>query len=550
MHNSNRQFPHGNPVLIPPTGNMPGTFYVRSKDTSQLVWQSHKIPSSQESVRIDVWHGKFIGHARNWAVLPEGNYAISWQEENDVQPVPQGFLAISSTTIFDEPTDSWAQWPVEQTAWQMDGQWQIDADGARPFAGPSHIFQAGAMHGKLNAKVQASHNTSLPTSWGLIIRHYSATHYLKLLCLLSTDCLDISLLRYYQNSEGNTDSTRLAGGTVPHNPGHIYTCTWHFNGQQHDILLDDTLICTAQDGNMGGVDIVGLWADSPSVTIIQTTLTTTQATAACVIENDNYIAEIRPGNVRHIRFKTRGIVLPDICWDSGIQFGHIGSSEIKFTQGARLHETACGSVGRAVEWHGPMPKSVEQSEDVRLWFYSEFGGPPEGGKLSVYPLLVDVPYGTKDGPAGVGDTSWRWLAQVVAPWGGPSGTPGTGPIADIDYDTSIPGVGYMMGGHEPPPQWLNIDITDIAQAWSSGTLDNKGMLVNMHHGANLSAQAATATFVLKFGKHVPQIWCIDGQTGKPAAVPLPPGSDTLHVSLPGGTGKLFCMTKPPLIINR
>ena len=81
---------------------------------------------------------------------------------------------------------------------------------------------------------------------------------------------------------------------------------------------------------------------------------------------------IRPGNVHQLhppaadhRRGTRPTPDTDVLWESGIQFGHIGGSEIKFTQGAALDLLAGGPVVDLVRWHGPMPRFVDQDRDVR-----------------------------------------------------------------------------------------------------------------------------------------------------------------------------------------
>ena len=116
---------------------------------------------------------------------------------------------------------------------------------------------------------------------------------------------------------------------------------------------------------MGGVTVVGLFAEPETVAWRQFGMTTTRAVPVHTIRQEEYEAVIRPGNIQRLKLLKSPAPDQDLCWESGIQFGHIGGSEIKFTQAARLDLICDGLALSQMRWEGPMPKFVDQSEDIR-----------------------------------------------------------------------------------------------------------------------------------------------------------------------------------------
>ena len=95
--------------------------------------------------------------------------------------------------------------------------------------------------------------------------------------------------------------------------------------------------------------------------------------------------------------------------------------------------------------------------------------------LFASPLLIDIPdYGTSDGPASVGEVSWKYREQSVTGWG----TLGTelvnGPVKDEDYDSAAE-VAQSYG--KTVGTIVEIDITSIVSDWYTGASDNYGLLL-------------------------------------------------------------------------
>jgi hypothetical protein len=137
------------------------------------------------------------------------------------------------------------------------------------------------------------------------------------------------------------------------------------NGRRHSIGINDLTLLEAQDGYMGGVTVVGLFSETSAVAWSRWAMRTSQPVPTGEVTYPHYHAAIRPGNIHRLCLTDSDAPQQNLCWESGIQFGHIGGSEIKFSQNARLIQTCRGHALTQYRWEGAMPKFVDQANDVR-----------------------------------------------------------------------------------------------------------------------------------------------------------------------------------------
>jgi hypothetical protein len=122
------------------------------------------------------------------------------------------------------------------------------------------------------------------------------------------------------------------------------------------------------------VENVGLFASDPGVIFRDIRFRSGYHVARQVVRGRHYEAVIRPGNIGEVYFPHSDRPHQNICWDSGLQFGHIGGSEIKGNVDARLRVIESGPVRTLVRWSGPMPHSANQRSDIRgqAWGWAAF----------------------------------------------------------------------------------------------------------------------------------------------------------------------------------
>lgn len=346
---------HGNPTIRIPFSHQGGRAIVRAREKHEDLWISHGMPAGVDATQVDVSHGYFAGSAVGCACLPIGTYDVYWtgarrERDNTADPQCIGGFDVRERTLTD------------CASFTSEGGWQV------PRSLPNGQFAAyfwGAMHGTLAATFERRHASS-ESRWGLIARHYNAFHHMRVVCSERDGKQVIQLVRL-ANEPPDRVSHRVIAEQVLARCGEApQTLSWSFNGDRHIVSINDIQVIDARDSYMGGVEIIGVFSSDPGIRCVQARVYTTQWTLRHTIARPRYVASIRPGNVDRLSFAMPdGQMSPNICWDSGIQFGHIGGSEIKFTQGARLDLIDEGKVATSVAWQGPMPKFVDQSHDVR-----------------------------------------------------------------------------------------------------------------------------------------------------------------------------------------
>ena len=344
---------HGNPTLTTPTRHDGGRLLVFRE--SDLLWRSHDLPPDTDAVRVDAWEGRFIGPARGWSMLAAGGYHATWDPGSAGGAFATKFVVEPRTvffTVFEHAADE---------AWLASGAWEDAPGGRAAVGGRAWLFRAGPTHGILDVVFAPTDGAGPGTCFGLIARHYSHAAHLRLTCEITETGRRLTLV--CQEAAEDPSGHPLAKATRETSAGPV-RLSWAFNGERHEICDDDTRVLEAFSPFMGGVDVVGLYAD-PGVAVVTAAQTTTQWVPVLTIERDTYSARIRPGNVHELALCPAGRTHRNIFWDSGIQYGHIGGSEIKFAQAARQHRTDQGPVADVVEWQGPMPKFVDQATDVR-----------------------------------------------------------------------------------------------------------------------------------------------------------------------------------------
>jgi len=114
---------------------------------------------------------------------------------------------------------------------------------------------------------------------------------------------------------------------------------------------------------------------------------------------------------------------------------------------------------------------VVTSARLRLYLYA-LGEPGNGQSVSAAPLLVAIPdYGTGDGNVQTGTVCWAYRSYTDLAWGGDTNE---GPVAGLDYDD---GQEVTVTVPAETGQWMEWDITTIAQSWYSGALANNGLVL-------------------------------------------------------------------------
>ena len=369
---------HGNPTLLLPGGATAGQVVVVSDDAGRAVWRSHALATGRTAVCVDVRDGRFCGPGRGWSILPPGRYRAP-AAGGGVEVVAQRSIAAR----FDAAP---AHWMPPGTAWHLDGAWQVrggrtggivaggaGAGGAGKRAGGcAWLFVDAAMHATVTARFTEPRSPS-PARWGLIARHYNDAHHLRVELCRGTDQVAVSLLRRAADADPEHGPRTLAQAVTAPDPDQPHELQWHFNGTRHEVRVDGAVLFTAADGFMGGVEIVGLFAESAAAATWHSfSVVSSQWVPRHVVSRGAYAAVVRPGNVHQLCLSDDPVRRParldphgNVFWESGLQVGHIGGSEIKFTQGAALDLLARGAVADLVRWRGPMPRFVDQDADVR-----------------------------------------------------------------------------------------------------------------------------------------------------------------------------------------
>ncbi|MCC6679908.1 MAG: hypothetical protein IT445_03300 [Phycisphaeraceae bacterium] len=323
------------------------------------LWCSHEVAAGTDAVQLGAWDGEFLANAKAWALLPPGEYLAHWQ------PVEGPGIDLESLRV-----EVMAQWTDHHendspwSAWVHDGEWKRKPSGFAATNATAYMFREAAMHGEFKATFVPC-LTSNNEEFGLIIRHYNAAAHVRLIGQLTATGGQLQLQCFKQHP-GEMVRPQIIVRHEWVNRHEKLELSWSFNGSQHVVRMNGSPVFSARENFMGGVDVVGLLA-SPGICVEQSELTTSQQVSWHTIKRPQYSALIRPGNIRRIELSDSGLKPLQVFWESGIQYGHIGGSEIKFTQAARQHMIVDGPVCTTVRWDGPMPKFVEQSDDVRGW---------------------------------------------------------------------------------------------------------------------------------------------------------------------------------------
>jgi len=369
---------HGNPTLVLPLRHRGGRAILRRDGSSEPVWISHGIAAGQDAVRVDVWNGTFAGDALHGAVVPAGTYCVDWQQRGgSVKTIAR--ISILPTTVFDWTFDPSTDDPSEaHPEWEWRGTWNpAGANRLVPRAERS-AFQEGAMHGSWSATFNISGDVRSPVQFGMMSRYYNAFHHVRVGVSFSEGIWSVRLSRVANEPPDAASSTTIAEKMLSAAPSFPLTIRWEMNGERHAVFVNDLPMFVARDGYMGGVEVVGFFLGDERTSCTRAWMETTQPVIRHDIDRPSYRASIRPGNIDRIFLKESNAPKQNICWESGIQYGHIGGSEIKFTQGASQSLIDEGPVATTVTWQGPMPKFVERSDDVRGYargmatFYQEY----------------------------------------------------------------------------------------------------------------------------------------------------------------------------------
>ncbi|MCC7352081.1 MAG: hypothetical protein IT446_16090 [Phycisphaerales bacterium] len=370
LNDQNLATDHGNPLIVLPAAHSGGRVMVVHPSSRSPLWVSHGFSTDRQAVRVDVWQGRFTASATGWSVLAAGRYEVAWVGSDPSSPgAPLAMINVAADRLFDTsfiPTD---RNPSEMTHDRLHPAWEIRPDD---MDGYTSAYCAGAMHGVFHATFehQAHPCGSARPRFGLVARYYNRFHHMRLSCTLEGANWVFRLLRLANQPPDLESALVLAecsissAGNLFFAPGASLKIQWDMNGNRHDIRVNDQPLLSARDNYMGGVDVVG-WFASDGVACARAAMDTTQSVARFTIVRPAYRADIRAGNIDRLFLRQSAEPDRNICWESGIQFGHIGGSEIKFTQSADLRLIEDGPVATTVAWDGPMPKFSEQADDVR-----------------------------------------------------------------------------------------------------------------------------------------------------------------------------------------
>lgn len=352
---------HGNPTLIlPPLAGPRSVRLRRGGGDGAVVWRAHDVADGVDAVSIDVWHGSFEGDLGGASLLPIGRYEPECADAGGrVQRMP-AFDVVERVRFDVDLTTIDAAALADARAQQAHGPWQAGPSGLEAPTGTGHLFRDGAMHGVLSARWSLAGGDA---AFGLIARHYNAANHVRLECHAAADAIRLTLVLITGASITEAERTVLAEGRAPRSVE--VEVVWDLNGRRHVVEMNGRPVLHAHDGTMGGVTIVGLHTGPGAARARRFRMGSTQHVPVFDVAWPEYTARIRPGNISALMLEHSSAPDQNLCWESGIQFGHIGGSELKFTQGATMHRVAEGPVASVVRWEGPMPKFVEQSEDVR-----------------------------------------------------------------------------------------------------------------------------------------------------------------------------------------
>ncbi|MBN1555331.1 MAG: hypothetical protein JXA11_11340 [Phycisphaerae bacterium] len=403
------EFPHGNPHLpLPSSSTQPRQVIVTDRDTAQTVWRSRPLCNDRDSVRVDVWDGEFLGPCRGGCLLPQGFYEATFLDAAG-GAFDRASLRIAEKQVFSgDLTKSLTSSFASDVEWRTDGQWRTTADGISAENERAFLFVDGAMHGCLRAEFVRPSLPAVDATWGLIVRHYNAFSHLRLLFTHKEGRLHVRLVEVCNKPPDRDGCTVLDEAELDVSAGQYVEVAWSMNGSRHDVAIDGKAILNAQRDLMGGVTVMGLFADPKTAFWQRLAMTTTRAEPTFTVRHDDYEAVIRPGNIHQLRLLRSGAPEQNLFWESGIQFGHIGGSEIKFSQSARLDLLTEGPAVRQVRWRGPMPKFVERDDDVRGWSHGLASFYPDKIVLADYVVPwvrrsvgpdFDLLAGILDGPA-------------------------------------------------------------------------------------------------------------------------------------------------------
>ena len=303
--------------------------------------------------------------------------------DTDAGPATAGRLQVTAQLLleadFAAPQRAWLP---PAAAWHCDGSWRPQpgrapgivpsaaraspASAGRPPGECAYLFVDAAMHAAISARFTAP-GAGSAAAWGLIARHYNDGNHIRLTLRRAGAGLTLRLERRAAAADPGSRPRVLATAQVPAAaPGG--ELSWHFNGTRHEVALNGAALLTADDGFMGGVEIVGLFADADAAAPPvwhSFAVASSQWVAKHVVRRGAYAAVVRAGNIHRLHLAPAPAPQPapllpaaldprtNLFWESGLQVGHVGGSEIKFTQGAALELLAQGPVADLVRWRRP-----------------------------------------------------------------------------------------------------------------------------------------------------------------------------------------------------
>lgn len=353
----------------------------------RLVWESEIITDGRCTTRVGPVDGRFCG-GMTGSVLLDLDTNYTWRarfrtaEGWDGWSGPIPLRIVGRTILSDDfregprgtlteriPTISPGLYPQP---WQVRGCWKLVEGGLTSCGQDAELYAVASAHGIFTCRFHVEAEGTI--SFGLIVRHYNAHRDYRLLLTREENSWRLGLFERTGLDQGALTGRFIKVTKIPALGTGEHELMLCLNGDSAEAWLDGVGILECKAETFGQVENVGLSASGPGVIFRDVRFRSGYHVARQVVRGRHYEAVIRPGNIGEIYFPHSDKPHQNICWDSGLQFGHIGGSEIKGNVDARLRVIESGPVLTLVRWSGTMPYSADQRTDIRgqAWGWAAF----------------------------------------------------------------------------------------------------------------------------------------------------------------------------------
>ncbi len=353
----------------------------------QLVWESEVATDGRWTIRIGPTDGRFCGVMKGSVLLNlDTDYAWrarfrtaeGWDSWSEPTPLRIGGRTILSddftegsrgTSTGRVPTISPGLYPQ---AWQVRGCWELIEGGLAPCGQDAELYAVASAHGLFACRFRVESKGTI--TFGLIVRHYNAHRDYRLLLTSNKGLWRLGLFERTGLYEGEVTGRFVEEVEIPDLAAGEHELMFKSNGEKAGGWVDGVRIFECRAEVLSEIENVGLFASGPGVIFRDVRFRSGYYVARQIVRGQNYEAVIRPGNIGEVYFPHSDWPHQNVCWDSGLQFGHIGGSEIKGNVDVSLRVIESGPVLTLVRWSGSMPHSADQRSDIRgeSWGWAAF----------------------------------------------------------------------------------------------------------------------------------------------------------------------------------